>query len=161
MCFALVLYNTSLKHALTICLITGGNVTMVDHISFNSWVNVCLRVLKSSSLTRIRSLTTTAITTCPAKSNSETMTESTSSCDFPRTGRREGRLILPLSRFVSDCVANQLLKTHTKKPMTLPTPSMRAAQAFPAGWAAEGSVSTKRARSTAWTKYRCMRQFTA
>lgn len=147
--FTLVLYDSSLKHTLTILLITGGNVSMVDHISFNSWVNVRLRALRSSSLTRIRSLTSTAITTCPASSNSETMTESTSSCDFPRAGRREGRLILPLSSLVSDCAANQLLKTHTKKPMTLPTPSMRAAQAFPAGCAAEGSVSTKRARSTA------------
>jgi len=41
--------------------------------------------------------------------------------------------------------------THTKKPMTLPIPCIRAAQAFPTAWSEEGIVSTRRARSTACT----------
>ena len=42
-------------------------------------------------------------------------------------------------------------KTHTKNPITLPIPSMRAAQALPEACSEEGIVSTRRARSTACT----------
>ena len=45
----------------------------------------------------------------------------------------------------------EVKNTNTKKPTTLPIPSIRAAQAFPAAWSEEGIVSTRRARSTACT----------
>ncbi len=40
---------------------------------------------------------------------------------------------------------------YKKNPTTLPTPSIRAAHAFPAAWSDGGSVSTRSARSTACT----------
>ena len=36
----------------------------------------------------------------------------------------------------------ELKKIYTKKPTTLPIPSIRAAQAFPTAWSEEGIVST-------------------
>ena len=39
-------------------------------------------------------------------------------------------------------------RPHTKKPIILPTPNIRAAQALPRGCSDEGIVSTRRARST-------------
>jgi hypothetical protein len=42
-------------------------------------------------------------------------------------------------------------KTHTKKPITLPIPNIRAAQALPEICSDEEIVSTTRARSTACT----------
>jgi hypothetical protein len=41
--------------------------------------------------------------------------------------------------------------THKKKPPTLPIPNIIAAQAFPFACSARGRISTRRARSTAWT----------
>ena len=39
-------------------------------------------------------------------------------------------------------------RPHTKKPIILPTPNIRAAQALPEACSEEGIVSTRRARST-------------
>lgn len=43
-------------------------------------------------------------------------------------------------------------EAYTKNPATLPMASMVAAQAFPAGCLAVGRVSTRSARSKAWTR---------
>ena len=43
-----------------------------------------------------------------------------------------------------------------KYPATLPTPSIRAAQALPSGCSDDGSVSTRSARSTACTGHDTM-----
>ena len=100
---------------------------MLDHISFSSCANVFLLTLDLSSFSKIRSFTNDAVRACPEKSNSETMIERTSSCVFPRNGRMLGRLIFPLSAFVSQAEHCSRGLTHAKNPITLPTPIIHAA----------------------------------
>ena len=76
----------------------------------------------------------------------------TSNSVCPRNGNSDGILIPPLFYFSNGGSANELWgRTHKKNPPTPPIPNMIAAQAFPFACSERGRISTRRARSTAWT----------
>jgi hypothetical protein len=61
--------------------------------------------------------------------------------------------VAAIRRWRMNCKDKKWIKErpHTKKPITLPTPNIRAAQALTEACSDEGIVSTRRARSTAIT----------
>ena len=59
--------------------------------------------------------------------------------------------ITPVVQRLVDETDIVLMETNTKKPKTLPAPSIVAAHALPAGCSPVGSTSTTNALSTAWT----------
>ena len=131
----------------TIWRMTRGRILILFQSSMTSW----WKDFPCDLLHRTGSFTSIAMVKCPTSINSEAVTDKTWSWVLPKNGRIRGRSMLPL--FITDQTWTRWMTggTNMKKPTTLPTPNMVAAQAFPDAWREGGNVSTISARSIACT----------